>query len=211
MTPMLSHFTQVTPYQGTNLIMIGNCTKLSISHVGTFDLLATMGNISILSVPLVPGLCRSLLSIRYLAKDLNLVLSFDDRGFHVKVKGGFGANLANLYLLGINFDSPTPSTLVASRVSSVVWHVKLGHPTQPVLKVVLSYVTPSNVYHSLLFVCATNKVKKFHSLDVRTQLDNRSRSSMLIYGDLRWWSLEKVFIFMPLWSDISLGSLGLYH
>lgn len=60
-----------------------------------------VGVVPIRNVLLIPGHCRDLLSIRCLAKDLNLILSFDDDGFNVKVKGGAtilsGTNCTRLY------------------------------------------------------------------------------------------------------------------
>lgn len=129
--------------------MVGNDSQLQILHVGSVSIPTNLGNLLIPNVIYVPSLCKNLISIQSLARDL-------DQLYHL------------LDLLSL---TPIKSSMSCSKVILVVWHHWLGHPTQPILSQVLSlssiFVDHCPTTLPFCDACALNKVKlpsfKHHS------------------------------------------------
>lgn len=121
----------------------------------------TSSYVKIPNVLHVSGLCKNLLSIRYLAKDLKCVLQLDEHGFRIKEKDGGTRLLGNsdtgLYMLETDTNKGATTTLTSHRVSPSVWHNRLGHPAQPILRKILSQIQSSII--SFCTICITNKAR----------------------------------------------------
>lgn len=75
--------------------MVDDESQLLIIQHGTISLPSSIGLIHIPNVLNVPGLCKTLLSIQSLARDLDCRISFDEHGFFVQAK-----RLGKVILLG---------------------------------------------------------------------------------------------------------------
>lgn len=145
--------------------MVGDGTQLNISRTGSILFPTNRGKVEIPNVLHVPGLCKNLIFIRCLANDLNCSLSFDANGFNVKGKDGVellsGNSTSRLYQLG-GGNIKGSQALIALTVPPVVWHNRLGHLAQPILKKILSQFPSRNHISRLPFcsICAANKAKK---------------------------------------------------
>lgn len=126
-----------------------NGTLAKIDKIGNLRL---SNNITLFGVLIVPEYCVSLLSVHKLSKDSKLFVGFDESNCYIQdlsiMKNvGTGKECAGLYL----FDSGQGIKVnLSDYLSHNVWHNKLGHPANQVLKVlknkVCSGIEPVNIF-----------------------------------------------------------------
>lgn len=125
MTPSLNSFTASQPYQGKDIVMVGNGSQLPILRQGIVSLPTSLGPISIPNLLYVPDLHKNLLSIQSLSRDLNCVIFFDEIGFDVKAKGTrntimHGNSGQGLYHLNDPRASPVQHAMACTKVTPVI-------------------------------------------------------------------------------------------
>ncbi|KAH0767910.1 hypothetical protein KY285_003781 [Solanum tuberosum] len=126
--------TDLKHYNGTDKIIIGNGSKLAITHVGNIS----RSGLKLKEVLVVPKINKNLLSVSKLAKDNCCTLEFDETNFVVKEKKtrtllANGTKRNGLYALKDN----NLYALTAARdwnTTDNMWHTRLGHPSLKSLK-----------------------------------------------------------------------------
>ncbi|GJS71465.1 ribonuclease H-like domain-containing protein [Tanacetum coccineum] len=131
-----------------------NGTLAKITHVGNLRL---NSNVVLFDVLVIPKYSVSLLSINKIIKDSKLSVCFDETKCYIqdlkkeKVLG-IGSESFGLYL----FDSDCPksamcihSNFLVCHVSKDIWHNRLGHPANQVLKLLKGSLNLSNIDHNI--------------------------------------------------------------
>ncbi|KAH0679283.1 hypothetical protein KY284_020368 [Solanum tuberosum] len=121
--------TDLKHYNGLDKIIIGNRSKLHITHVGNIS----RSSLKLKEVLVVPKINKNLLSVSKLAKDNCCTLEFDETNFVVKEKKtrtllAKGTKRNELYALEDN----NLYGLTAAHdwnTSDNMWHTRLGHPS----------------------------------------------------------------------------------
>ncbi|XP_071738952.1 uncharacterized protein [Rutidosis leptorrhynchoides] len=116
-----------------------NGTQAKVIKVGNLKL---SNNVILFDVLVVPEYCVSLLSVHKLSKDSQLTVSFDEnkcfiQDLKAKTTLGAGSQSGGLYLFdehNLNVLGMTCNVCV-HLVSAQLWHARLGHPSDQVLKV----------------------------------------------------------------------------
>ncbi|GJX15623.1 ribonuclease H-like domain-containing protein [Tanacetum coccineum] len=130
-----------------------NGTLAKITHIGNLKL---NNDVVLFDVLVIPEYCVSLLSMHKLIKDSKLSVSFDETKCVIqdlkreKVLGT-GSESAGLYVFDANCDKlavSNQSKFLVCYVSKEVWHNRLGHPANQVLKLLKNSLNLSNLDHN---------------------------------------------------------------
>ncbi|GJY74735.1 ribonuclease H-like domain-containing protein [Tanacetum coccineum] len=114
-----------------------NGTLTTISHVGNLKLTS---NVVLYDVLVVPGYCVSLMSVNKLIRDNKMFVGFDKKKCYIQDLRrekilGTGSESAGLYLFDMVKDNSIGKSNVVMyfNVSKLLWHNRLGHPSDQVL------------------------------------------------------------------------------
>ena len=137
-TNSVDHLDAAQPYAGLDQVMVGNGEFLPITHVGSASIPTQSGKIPLSDVLICPDITKSLLSVSKLTDDFPCEFTFDSTTVCVKDKAtsrvlSKGKKVKGLYRL----DVPQFLTFYSFRqqvASDGVWHKRLGHPNDQVLK-----------------------------------------------------------------------------
>lgn len=159
----ISSFSDFSSYSGSDQVMVGNGSGLSISNIGSFPL---SNQLVLRKVLHVPGLVKNLLSISQLTRDNDCVVIFTAQHFIVKDwRTGIillqGPHKDVLYEFSPQQNPCAPKCLLGSRVSAATWHRRFEHPTYPVLRQLLS---SHEVQISKVPFCEACQLGKAHRL-----------------------------------------------
>ncbi|KAM1941073.1 hypothetical protein ACFX13_028698 [Malus domestica] len=144
MTSDLSNLHVAAPYSSSDTVTGANGAGLQIAHIGQSTLSLLTNNLCLTSVLHVPQLSQHLLSMHQLCKDNNCRCIVDEFSVCIQDKvtqkvlyQGLSNNA--VYPLPVLKSSPvSPAAYIGKRISSALWHCRLGHPANPVLKAALS-------------------------------------------------------------------------
>uniref|UniRef100_A0A2N9G9X1 Retrovirus-related Pol polyprotein from transposon TNT 1-94-like beta-barrel domain-containing protein n=1 Tax=Fagus sylvatica TaxID=28930 RepID=A0A2N9G9X1_FAGSY len=75
---------KLTPYAGSDSVMVGNGSELSITYTGHARIFSPGSSLSLNNVLVVPDIKKNLLSVSQLTSDYPCYFIFDDRGFVIK-------------------------------------------------------------------------------------------------------------------------------
>ena len=143
MTADLSNLNMAAPYPSSETVTGASGEGLNIAHIGNSNLPTPHYNFRLNSVLHVPRLSQSLLSMHQLCKDNHcrciideLSISIQDKVTEKTLFHGLSNNA--VYPIPI-FPSTTvsPAAFLGQKVSSTLWHCRLGHPTNSVVQVAL--------------------------------------------------------------------------
>ncbi|GJU91566.1 ribonuclease H-like domain-containing protein [Tanacetum coccineum] len=116
-----------------------NETLATTSHVGNLKL---SNNVILYDVLVVTGYCVILLSINKLIRDNEIFFWFDEDKCYIQdlkreTVLGTGSETGGLYLFDMNKDNPIGKSnmVMCFNVSKLLWHNRLGHPSDQVLSV----------------------------------------------------------------------------
>jgi hypothetical protein len=132
----------LTPYTGSDGVMLGNGDILQITHVGQANIESGNKSLQLNDVLLVPDIKKDLISVSKLTSDLPLKFEFDGDGFVIKDRStnrvvARGTKKDGLYaLVGESKDGSYAEAFFSSRfrrVDNECWHQRLGHPHQRVV------------------------------------------------------------------------------
>ena len=137
-TNSTNHLSYNQPYRGNDGVIIGDGNFLPITHVGSADIASTSGTLPLRDVLVCPDITKSLLSVSKLTRDYPCRFEFDCDGVCVKDKQTQsvlkqGSTREGLYVL----QDPKFQAFYSTRqipTSDEVWHRRLGHPHDQVLK-----------------------------------------------------------------------------
>uniref|UniRef100_A0A2N9HHM9 CCHC-type domain-containing protein n=1 Tax=Fagus sylvatica TaxID=28930 RepID=A0A2N9HHM9_FAGSY len=144
-TPDISHIPDCHDYRGTDQVTVGNGQSLPITHTGNSQLYASSHLFKLRKILHVPSMSSNLLSVHRFCKDNNASFYFDASKFRIKdLSSGRllynGPSEHGLYPIhGAILPASSPKLFHTSAVSSSsqLWHNRLGHPQQSVVKHVL--------------------------------------------------------------------------
>nr|GEZ12794.1 ribonuclease H-like domain-containing protein [Tanacetum cinerariifolium] len=129
-----------------------NGTLAKITHVGNLKL---NNDVMLFDVLVIPEYTVSLLSMHKLIKDSKFIVGFDETKCYIQgLKKGrvleTGSEFGGLYLFDKEYNKSTianNSKFVSCFVSKEVWHCRLGHPANQVLKLLKGSLNLSNIDH----------------------------------------------------------------
>ncbi|GJW32287.1 ribonuclease H-like domain-containing protein [Tanacetum coccineum] len=145
-----------TNEQVQKLISLLNDKSGSAAHANMAGNLKLNNDVILFDVLVIPEYCVSLLSVHKLIKDSKLIVSFDETKCVIqdlkreKVLGT-GSESAGLYVFDANCDKlvvSNQSKFLVCYVSKEVWHNRLGHPANQVLKLLKNSLNLSNLDHN---------------------------------------------------------------
>ncbi|KAM1697211.1 hypothetical protein ACFXTN_028649 [Malus domestica] len=143
MTSDLSNIQMPIPYPSTEQVTGANGEGLDIAHIGSANLHTHSHTFKLNSVLRVPQLSQHLLSMHQLCKDNNCRCIIDESFLCVQDKvtqqtlfQGLSNN-AVYPLPVLKSSSHRPVAYIGQKVSSALWHCRLGHPTNSIVQIAL--------------------------------------------------------------------------
>ena len=185
-SPQHLAFTQ--PYRGSDAVMIGDGNFLPITHVGSTDITSTScTSLPLKDVLVCPGITKSLLSVSKLTHDYPCSFEFDNNRVFVKDKQTRsvlrqGNTHDGLYSL----KSSQPQFFYSTRqisTSDEVWHRRLGHPHEQVLKYLIQNKSIA-INKSTLKMCESCQLRKSSRLPFVASKFVASRPLERVHCDL---------------------------
>jgi len=143
-TADLNNLSLHAPYNGSDDIMIGDGTGLSIAHTGSATLRTRTRNFNLNNVLCVPAMKKNLISISQFCSTNNVSVEFLSSCFHVKdLRTGAillkGTTKDGVYEWPSVKSESSPILAFSSvKTTSSNWHHRLGHPAYPVLQHIIS-------------------------------------------------------------------------
>ncbi|KAI5319029.1 hypothetical protein L3X38_038737 [Prunus dulcis] len=159
-------------------VTVGNGEGLAILNLGTTSIsCANTRSLSLPSVFHVPKLKANLLSVHQLCRDNNCLITFDVSGFCIQDKltkqivlqgksnhGLYHIPLAPSVLKHASCLSSAPVAYLGQQIKSSLWHKRLGHPTNEVVKLMLQASAVSVSPDSVSALCSACLHGKMHRL-----------------------------------------------
>jgi hypothetical protein len=126
----------IISYPGNDSVMVGNGQGLPITDTGNVTIPTT--NLQLNNVLVVPAIKKKLLSVSQFTRDNNCYFLFYPCGFILKDMKTKQVNLKGfmkdgLYPINLQQFSTIPVSFLANKVSSNLWHARLGHPQARIL------------------------------------------------------------------------------
>ncbi|KAM1135223.1 hypothetical protein TB2_044217 [Malus domestica] len=170
MTSELSNLQASTPYPTHELVTGANGEGLPISHIGQSCITTLSHKLQLNKVLCVPHLSQHLLSMYQLCKDNNrrcIVNEFSvciqDKVTNKVLFHGLSNNV--VYPLPL-FKPPQlqPAAYLGQKVHATLWHCRLGHPTNSIVRLALSKSAISLPCNSVPQTCVSCLQGKFTKL-----------------------------------------------
>ncbi|KAM2004319.1 hypothetical protein ACFX15_027783 [Malus domestica] len=169
---------QVTSYQGSDKITVGNGTCLSIMNIGETTIKTNTHDLILSNVLHVPKIARSLLSIQQLCADNHNWFVCDENEFFVQDKKirdimyRGKSKTRQLFQIpvvkhtkGVQSVVQEPSVFLGQLVKSTLWHQRFGHLTNEILSSMLRQSSISidlDNQHSMCTHCIRGKMSRLH-------------------------------------------------
>jgi hypothetical protein len=133
MTPNPGNLDDPQSYTGNDHVMVGNGSRLSISHIGNTTLDSSHGKLELQDVLVVPNIKKNLISVSKLTKDLSCAIEFISSGFKIKdrITGQIlatGHKHGGLYALHEGGVITALAAIRSGQAPEPLWHQRLGHP-----------------------------------------------------------------------------------
>eukprot|EP00268_Persea_americana_P013925 TRINITY_DN16169_c0_g1_i2.p1 TRINITY_DN16169_c0_g1~~TRINITY_DN16169_c0_g1_i2.p1 ORF type:complete len:660 (-),score=55.01 TRINITY_DN16169_c0_g1_i2:23-2002(-) len=163
-TSNLSNLDIRSRYGGSDSVQVGNGQGLPIAHTGSTLLPSPSKHFHLKNILHCPTAATNLLSVQKFSLDNHCYFCFDDSGFLVKDKATGRTLYKGSTEHGLYPFHPTSCrpTAFHSRVSSDLWHARLGHPSLTIQKNILrNFNFPiSNKHSSFCSSCQLGKSKR---------------------------------------------------
>ncbi|KAJ1704569.1 hypothetical protein LUZ63_004348 [Rhynchospora breviuscula] len=175
------------PYQGHEVVHIGNGMPLSISHVGCTTINTCVKPIKLTNILLVPAITKNLLSISQLIKDNNVIVEFscqhcfikDPQSNKIILSGTLHNGLYQLDTLSIG----QHQAFHTSQETMDLWHYKLGHCSFSVLEK-LKKTNVISVMSSAHSTCSNCNKSKAHKLPFDSVQTRATKPLEVVHSDL---------------------------
>ena len=127
-------------YRGYNHVIVGNGTRLKISHVGDTTLYSPHGKLHLHDVLVVPDIKKNLISVTKLTKDNSCLFEFHSFGFKIKDQTtgtilAMGHRKGGLYALEEMGALEALVAIKSGKAPVDLWQQRLGHPNSRLLHV----------------------------------------------------------------------------
>lgn len=192
-TSDLSNLSQHNPYPGSDDVMIGDGSTLSITHTGSTSLSTPSRLFSLQNVLCVPSMKNNLISIYQLCTNNDVFVEFSPSTFQVKDLNTSATLLTgkpkgSVYEWPASLSSTPSSPLLAfstTRTTSSEWHSRLGHPSLPIMRNIVSKFSlplySSLLSHAHYNACSNNKS---HKLPFSTSTLHSSSPLEIIFSNV---------------------------
>lgn len=177
------------PYDGNEVVKVGNGESLSIAHIGHCTLHTSHQPILLNNVLHVPAITKNLISISKLLQDNDLIIEFTNSQCLVKDPKTSHLLLQAELVKGLYKISSCQLALITgtSSINGDLWHQRLGHPSSSVMQV----LTKENFIPSSKFaLCDACERAKSHRLPYTDS--TRITSSMLQLVHIDVWGPASV-------------------
>ncbi|KAK9048876.1 hypothetical protein SSX86_032155 [Deinandra increscens subsp. villosa] len=185
-TSDLNNLSLHAPYDGTEELVIGDGSCLKITHIGSIIINTSHTPLILTNVLCVPSISKNIISISRLCRDNNLLIQFYSSVFVIKDRASNLPVLQGQAIKGIyEFRSTSlpsqPSVFTLHKATSMLWHHRLGHPNNKVLKLLSSLVS----FNSSFFDnCNSCQINKSHRLPFATSSLVSKAPLELIFSDV---------------------------
>ena len=170
-TSDLQNMKIMQPYHGTDSVLIGDGSGLSISHTGSLSLPTLKHQLQLNNILCVPNIKKSLISVYRLCNANKVSVEFFPAYFQVKELSS-GLPLFQGKTNDELYEWPTQTPNLQSFYASASpkpkqsdWHFRLGHPSSSILQSIVSSfslpVANSVTPNTSCSDCAINKTHKF--------------------------------------------------
>jgi hypothetical protein len=170
--------------------MIGDGTGLHITHTGSSTLLSGSSIFHLKNILCVPDIKKNLVSIYQFCVTNNVSIEFLPWCFLVKdlltgVVRAQGESKGGIYeWSGFNPTSPSPTSFSISKPAPINWHYRLGHPSLPILNVILSKNKLTTYSMTKQISCNACQCNKSHKLSFSTSTLESHAPLKIIFSDV---------------------------
>lgn len=198
-TNYLENLGEVTPYLGTNRLLMGNGVSVPVDHIG-FSSFATSDRVfQLKNVLHVPQICKNLIFVAQFANDNQVYFEFHPFHYFVKdIKTGtillVGRIHDGLYQFDLSkaprFGSSPITAHAACLKSSLndsifnLWHIRLGHPCHRAVTIVLLKCNIVSIHCKKDLVCSACQIGKCHKLHFSSSTTVYTAPFELVVSDL---------------------------
>ncbi|GJT69961.1 retrotransposon protein, putative, ty1-copia subclass [Tanacetum coccineum] len=143
-TPDLEAMDNSEAYYGDDALHVGNGKGLPILHIGSSKVYSPQKTFSLKNILHVPEISHNLLSVQKFCHDNDVFFEFHTSYFVVKDESTHttlltGPSKHGLYTITLpQLKSINKVSFLAVRASPTIWHRRLGHPNQRLLRSMLS-------------------------------------------------------------------------
>lgn len=176
-------------YTGSDALHVGNGQGLSIQNIGSCSLLFASFFIKLLDVLHVPLFSRNLISVsRLLFDNPSILMEFYlssclFKDLRTKAILHQVTSVNGLFHLIPPSSSSSPQAFLEVRVSSDLWHARLGYPSHSTtLDVISSYSLPCT--SNKLSLCQHCCMTKAHKLPFNTSFSSTTSPLELVHSDV---------------------------
>jgi hypothetical protein len=143
MTHDAQKFHSGTPYAASDQVVVGNGDTLPITHSGNLSFSSGPFVFPLSDVLHVPSLRKNLLSVAQFTRGFNVSITFFHWGYQIRdLQRGVvlfqGLCKNGLYPIFPTLSSSSKQAFSSSLASSSLWHRRLGHPSNKVLRTLVS-------------------------------------------------------------------------
>ncbi|GAB2275401.1 hypothetical protein Dimus_039128 [Dionaea muscipula] len=179
MTSDMQLLHNVTSYPSTDTVQVGNGENLSTSHIGDSNL----GLLAMPNVLFIPKLAANLLSLFQLCKQNNCRMIFDELHCIIqdKTKGRI------LYKGPCSHGVPeavSHRAMLGNKVDHTLWHKRLGHPSNVVVKHMLIKSQITSVIKDTQSMCESCLTGKFARLPFENSDSRCNKPFQLVHSDV---------------------------
>ena len=183
----------VTPFSGSDQVIVGNGKQFCISHLGTTKLPSSYSLFVLHQVYHTPKISNNLISVTKLCSDNKVFVEFYATHFLVKDQVSkrvlFQGQLDNGLYKVQSSCSPSvvsfpPRVFIANIKDPNLWHKKLGHPALFVVNQILDSCNITRTQKIRLNVCNSCQLTKSHRLPFSLSPSIVVKPFELIHTDL---------------------------
>ncbi|KAB2600658.1 hypothetical protein D8674_038536 [Pyrus ussuriensis x Pyrus communis] len=173
-TADINALNSVTPFQGSETILVGNGTGLSIANTGATTIKNNSHSLVLKNVLHVPKIARSLLSVQQLCADNRSWFVCDENEFFVQDKKtrdilyrgkSKARQLFQIPVIkqsrGVQSVIQQPYGFLGQLVKSTLWHQRFGHPSNKIMSIMLKQSNiplELDMNHSMCTYCLQGKM-----------------------------------------------------
>ena len=188
-TSKVSNLQLHSEYDGTDEVLIGDGTGLTITHSGSLTLPFPKRSFNLQDTLCVPSINQNLISVHHFTKHNNVFLELHPSCFFVKDQRTRETLLQGPCENGVyplpKISSSHPIAMVHERTSINGWHQRLGHPSSKVVaRMITSFSLPISSNSSNSHNCDSCSINKSHRLPFHKHGLNSSAPFDLIYTDV---------------------------
>ncbi|PKU87215.1 Retrovirus-related Pol polyprotein from transposon TNT 1-94 [Dendrobium catenatum] len=188
LTNSLDNLHLSSAYTGPETITVGDGRSVNIANSGVGLLPTPTRKLKLSNILHSPELRFNLLSISKLTRDNHISITFNPTGFVVKdLKTQetllHGPCKNGLYPIQMVSDESSPKALVGTTQDANIWHQRLGHPHDRIMKTIANKTAHFSMNNFSVF-CSSCKASKSHKRVFEKSLNNTNAILDLVHSDV---------------------------